>query len=140
MDIEISTLASPNYLQANGHLSHPKELKNHQCITGSLNSWSFSNVDMPDNKVDVNVDGSFKCKNGRAMINSALVGNGIVRLPYLYCQQEIANGTLIPVFTDWTVPKSPFYLVYVQDKYQPARLKAFIEFVRNNIAQYSQTS
>ena len=74
------------------------------------------------------------------MINSALAGNGIVRLPYLYCQQEIANGTLTSVFTDWAVAKSPFYLVYVQDKYQPARLKAFIDFVRNNIARYNQTS
>jgi len=136
MDIEICTLASPGYLQGNELLSHPKELKNHQCITGSLSTWSFTHIKAPNNKVDVVVDGAFSCKNGRAMINSALAGNGIVRLPYLYCHKEVANGLLAPVFSDWTVEKSPFYLVYVQDKYQPARLKTFINFVRSNISQY----
>lgn len=140
MDIEICTLASPSYLQGSGQLSHPKDLKQHQCITGSLNTWSYNSIKTPTTKVDVVVDGPFKCKNGRAMINSALVGNGIVRLPYFYCHQEIANGTLIPVFTDWAVAKSPFYLVYVQDKFQPARLKSFIEFVRANISKYLPTS
>ena len=140
MDISICTLVSPGYLQNNGQLSHPKELKQHQCITGSLNNWSFIHVKTASKNIDVSVGGSFKCKNGRAMISSALAGNGIVRLPYFYCHKEIANGTLLPVFSDWTIPKSPFYLVYVQDKYQPARLKAFIDFVRNNIARYNQTS
>jgi len=137
MDIEICTLASPSYLQEHGQLSHPKELKNHQCITGSLNNWSFNNVKSANANANVVVDGAFSCKNGRAMINSALAGNGIVRLPYFYCHKEIANGSLIPVFNDWTVAKSPFYLVYVQDKFQPTRLKTFIEFVRSNISQYT---
>ncbi|KGJ91676.1 LysR family transcriptional regulator [Colwellia psychrerythraea] len=140
LDISIGTLASPRYLKDNGQLSHPKDLKQHQCITGSLNSWTFSSVITPITKIDVTVNGQFKCKNGRAMINSAVAGNGIVRLPYLYCHKEITNGALVPIFTDWAVPESPFYMVYVQDKYQPARLRAFIDFVRNNIAQYSQVS
>jgi len=137
MDIEICTLASPSYLQENSPLSHPKDLKLHQCITGSLNNWSFTHDKEPRNIVDVMVDGAFSCKNGRAMINSALAGNGIVRLPYFYCHKEIANGKLIPVFSDWSVAKSPFYLVYVQDKFQPARLKTFVDFVRKNISKYA---
>jgi DNA-binding transcriptional LysR family regulator len=100
----------------------------------SLKNWP------KDIEIDVAVDGSFKCKNGRAMINSALAGNGIVRLPYLYCHNEIASGELVPVFNDWRVAKSPFYLVYVQDKYQPARLKTFIDFVRTHIVKYTPTS
>jgi len=136
LDIEICTLASPTYLKDHGQLSHPKELKEYQCITGSLNTWSFTAVNTPSNKVDVAVDGAFSCKNGRAMINSALAGNGIVRLPYFYCHEEIADGLLVDVFNDWLVEKSPFYLVYVQDKFQPARLRTFIEFVRSNLSKY----
>lgn len=137
LDIEICTLASPGYLAKNTPLLLPKDLKKHQCITGSLSSWTFTSVKAANKKVDVAVDGAFKCKNGRAMINSALAGNGIVRLPYFYCHKEIANGALTPVFSEWIVPKSPFYLVYVKDKFQPARLKSFIEFVRSNISQYT---
>ena len=137
LDIEICTLASPSYLEGCGKLSHPNELKHQQCITGSLNNWSFTQVKAPSKTIDISVNGAFKCKNGRAMISSALAGNGIIRLPYLYCHKEIAKGTLVSVFTECKVPNSPFYMVYVQDKYQPARLRAFINFVRDNITEYS---
>ena len=135
-DIAISTVASPDYLQRHGNISHPRDLKHHQCITGSLSHWSFCDLNTPDNKFDVAVDGSFSCKNGRAMKNSALSGNGIARIPLLYCQQEIAQGKLVQVFKHWQVPQTPLYLVYVRDRYQPARLKSLIEFVNQNFSRY----
>jgi len=137
LDIPIVTLASPQYLQKNTALSHPKDLKEHQCIVGSMNRWSFTHKDTATKKVEVSVTGSFKSKNGRVMLHSALAANGIVRLPTLYCQQEIANGSLVPVFTDWIIPNTPLYLVYLQDKFQPARLKSFISFINENIESYN---
>lgn len=139
IDIPLSTLASPEYLQMNGQLTHPTELEKHDCITGKVNHWNYYNIESPNNKVDVNVKGAFKCKNGRAMISSAIAGNGIIRLPFLYCYKEIAEQKLLPVFIQWNSPVSPFYLIYLQDKYQPARLRAFIEFVNTNIAKYTET-
>ncbi|PKG37475.1 LysR family transcriptional regulator [Psychromonas sp. Urea-02u-13] len=140
IDMPICTLASPQYLQQKGQLTHPSDLKHHQCITGTVNHWRYFNILTPDKKIEVSVDGAFKCKNGRSMIFSALAGNGIVRLPLLYCFKEIDEQKLLPVFKDWDSPISPFYLVYLQDKYQPARLKTFIQFVNSHITRYTQTS
>jgi len=137
LDLAIVTVASPDYLQRKPGLTDPKQLKQHQCITGSLRQWNYIQISQPNNSVDVLVDGVFECKNGRAMIVSAVAGNGIVRVPVLYCAKEIANGTLIPVFKDWQVPPSPFYVVYLQDKFQPSRLKAFVRFINDNIAHYA---
>jgi len=136
MNIPIDTLASPAYLEKHGFLKHPRDLHHHQCITGSVDHWLFSQVSEPDHKVQIPIKGSFRCKNGRAMLNSALAGNGIIRLPTIYCPEEIHSRKLISVFEDWTIPSTPFFLLYQQDKYQPARIQAFIQFgleyFRNN--------
>ncbi len=135
-DLAIGTFASPNYLAGHGQPNEPKDLKNHQCITGSVKQWAFTDTQTTTKKVEVIVNGHFQCKNGRAMKNSALAGNGIVRLPLLYCQQELNTGLLVPVFSQWQVPHTPLYLVYLQNKFQPARLKLFVEFVQQHLPTY----
>ncbi|WP_028865337.1 LysR family transcriptional regulator [Psychromonas aquimarina] len=137
MDIPIDTLASPAYLQKSGYPEHPKALQEHQCITGSINHWHFHHINDPQLQVEAAIKGAFRCKSGRAMLNSAKAGNGIVRLPRLYCSSEIDKKQLVPVFSDWEIPSTPFFLLYQQDKYQPARLRVFINFVVDNFAAYT---
>lgn len=129
MTIHNGVFASPDYLQAHGTPSHPKDLAKHHCITGSVSHWSFQQIN--DNKKiqDVNVSGSIRCRNGRVMKNLALAHNGIARLPYYYCREELNNNQLISVFNDWKLADTPLYLIYQKDPYQPLRLTVFIQFV-----------
>ncbi|BAJ03715.1 LysR family transcriptional regulator [Shewanella violacea] len=136
MDISNLTLASPKYLQSRGYPQDPKSLKTHQCITGSINNWSFYHVDNGEHKLDVHINGVFRCKNGRAMKHSALAGNGIVRLPQLYCVEELNRGELVSVFEDWRVADTPFYLLYHKDKFQPAILREFVGFTAEHFKDY----
>ena len=138
MDITNLTLASPKYLRSCGFPIDPKSLKSHQCITGSVSNWSFYHVDNCEHKLDVHINGVFRCKNGRAMKHSALAGNGVVRLPELYCSEELSQGELVSVFEDWRVADTPFYLLYHKDKFQPARIKKFISFTINNFMKYTR--
>ncbi|MPY26128.1 LysR family transcriptional regulator [Shewanella psychropiezotolerans] len=138
MDITNLTLASPKYLRSRGFPIDPKSLKSHQCITGSVSNWSFYHVDNCEHKLDVHINGVFRCKNGRAMKHSALAGNGVVRLPELYCSEELSQGELVSVFEDWRVADTPFYLLYHKDKFQPARIKKFISFTINNFMKYTR--
>lgn len=129
MNIEMGTLASPDYLARNESLSHPKQLNSHQCLTGSVKRWSFEHTSLQQS-YDVHVNGHLQCKNGRVLLKGALDGNGIIRVPIIYCQQEIKQGALKEVFTDWRVPSVDFSMIYHRDRYQPKRLKLFIEFVK----------
>ena len=129
MTIHNSVFASPNYLQSYGAPSVPKDLAKHHCITGSVSHWSFQHVDDSKKIQEVNVSGSIRCKNGRVMKNLALSHNGIARLPYYYCKEELKNKQLLPVFSDWKLADTPLYLIYQKDQYQPLRLTAFIQFV-----------
>lgn len=132
------TMAAPAYLQQRGTPSHPKELKQHYCITGSIDHWHYQHISDPKLHAEVAISGGFKCKNGRAMIASAIAGNGIVRLPTLYCPDELANQTLVPVFSDWKVADTPVYLVYHQDPHRALRFNMFAQYVVEEFQRFSE--
>ncbi|MGD8171742.1 LysR family transcriptional regulator [Vibrio sp. TRT 21S02] len=129
MDVQISTLASPTYLKQQGRPTHPRDLTQHHCLTGSVTRWSFVSNDNGE-KVDVPIKGRLQCKNGRVLVKGALTNNGIIRVPTIYCTEEMAQGQLEEVFTQWHIPHVEFSAIYHKDRYQPKRLRAFIDFAK----------
>ncbi|WP_261817630.1 LysR family transcriptional regulator [Vibrio gallicus] len=127
-DVEMLTLASPEYLQQYSQPTHPRQLDAHRCLIGSVNRWSFVENHTGE-RIETVVNGYLQCKNGRALINGALQGNGIVRVPKLYCEQAITKGRLINVFQDWHIPSVSFSMIYHKDRFRPARLTSLIEFI-----------
>lgn len=128
LDINMLTLASPAYLAQKGRPQHPKELQFHHCLTGSVKRWHFQS--MADNEhYEITVKGNLQCKNGRVLVAGAVAGNGIIRVPEIYCNQEIATGQLQLVFEEWLIPSVDFSAIYHKDRYQPKRLRKFIEFI-----------
>lgn len=131
LDIEMATLASPTYLDKHQPLTHPNQLAKHRCLTGSVNKWSFIQTSTAQ-LIEVPIGGNLQCKNGRALVHGAIMGNGIIRVPTLYCEEAITQGQLRHVFTDWYIPSVDFSMIYHKDKFRPARLTAFIEFIKNS--------
>jgi len=129
MDINMVTLASPKYIQNHGLPLHPKDLNQHQCLTGSVKKWRFLSLDDSTQHYEVTIDGHLLCKNGNVLITGALHNNGIIRVPEMYCKHSIECGELVEIFPNWKVPNSPFSAIYHKDKYQPKRLRALIGFV-----------
>ena len=135
LDIEMETLASPEYFARKGKPNHPRELIHHDCLTGSVRKWSFQALDDTKKTLDVNVTGRLQCKNGRVLVQGARSGNGIIRVPTIYCLQELNDGQLVQVFDDWVVPKVDFSAIYHRDRYQPSRIRTFIDFVKSRFEQ-----
>ena len=134
-DIKVGTFASPEYIDTYGSPNEPKDLSLHKCISGSMRNWSFINA-QTNTKQELTVKGDLECKNGRVMLQSAMLGNGIIRVPEIYCANEVQEGRLVPIFKDWQPNPTPFYLVYLQDKHQPLRITAFKDFVIARFSEY----
>jgi len=137
MDIEMGTLASPRYLQQYGRPSDPKSLGQHHCLVGSVIKWRFQDKADSSKHSDVQIKGQMQCKNGRVLVQGALAGIGIIRVPKIYCQGHIESGELEEVFQDWLIPSVPFSAIYHKDKYQPRRLRMFIEFMKQAFEEMS---
>lgn len=129
MDIEMSTLASPQYLKKFGQPKHPKDLIEHHCLTGSVKRWGFKHTKTGEQS-EIAIRGHLECKNGRVLVKGALSHHGIIRVPQVYCQSEIETKQLVEVFEEWRIPSVEFSAIYHRDRYQPKRLRAFIDFVK----------
>lgn len=134
-DLTIGTYASPDYLNRFGGPKEPKDLIEHKCIAGSMRTWTFLH-NKKQSKQEVSVKGDLECKNGRVMLSAAIRGNGIVRVPEIYCEKELDAGKLVSVFEHWHPKPAPFYLIYLQDKHEPLRITAFKNFVVENFMSY----
>ncbi|WP_234496343.1 LysR family transcriptional regulator [Vibrio maritimus] len=123
--IEMQTLASPVYLANNPALTHPKQLKEHKCITGSVKKWHFEHIHTAES-IEVPIESALSCKNGRVLVNAAKQGVGLIRVPAVYCEEEIRQGVLVPVFEDWRIRDVPLSLIYHKDRFQPNRIRACV--------------
>lgn len=128
-DVHMSTLASPQYLQAQGHPKHPSDLQRHRCLVGSVNKWKFTHINN-QNECSVTVSPYLSCKNGHVMVQGAKNHLGLIRVPTLYCQNEIEYNELIEVFDEWHIPSVAFSMLYHRDKHQPMRLKSLISHLK----------
>ena len=139
ISIDSDTFVSPHYLAKHGVPQCPQDLTTHRCITGSVRHWAFMNK-QTNESLNIPINGHLVCKNGKIMVAAAVAGNGIIRVPKLYCSKEVAAGLLQPLFSDWHIASIPFYLVYMQDKHAPQRLNVFKEYVIQNFAKYINAS
>ncbi|MGL6312909.1 LysR family transcriptional regulator [Vibrio sp. WXL103] len=133
-DINIVTLASKDYFARKGQPQHPRELNDHQCITGSVTRWRFLHND-GQQTYELNVSGPLACKNGRVLVKAAIAGQGIIRVPEVYCSEALKQGLLVEVFEDWKIPSVDFSMLYHRDRFQPKRIRAFIEHVTASFAR-----
>lgn len=59
----------------------------------------------------------------------ALQGGGIVMQPEVLLADDVATGCLVEILADYLPPPKPMHLLYLPDRQQVPKLRAFIEFV-----------
>lgn len=131
-DSRLIAVASPEYVAAQGRPEVPHELRMHNCIrfrqtTGAIHPWEF---ERRDEKVEVAVEGSLITNNLDLVVRAALDGVGIGYMLEEYMTSYIADGRLIPVLEDWSRPYAGYHLFYPSRRQMPAKLRAFVEFLR----------
>ncbi|GKQ51122.1 LysR family transcriptional regulator [Bradyrhizobium sp. Ce-3] len=140
MDTRVLTLASPGYLRKHGRPKHPSELSAHHCIqffdplSRRLFDWEFRN----GRKVlPVASTGRLHLTDGGTMINECLAGTGIAQVLAIGLQPLLDSGRLVDLFPDWPGETFPFYALYPSRSHQPAKVRAFVDFVSKVITNRS---
>ncbi|MBN9503407.1 MAG: LysR family transcriptional regulator [Armatimonadetes bacterium 55-13] len=69
-----------------------------------------------------------------ALRSAALEGLGVCVASTWILADDLASGRLVHVLPDWQAEALPVYLVYPAAPYYPARLKRFVQFMRQGVA------
>lgn len=124
--------AAPAYL-AQHHIGHPSDLKSAHVIAGSVRKWRFQHVAQADNICEVDVKKGLSCANGHVARTAALLANGVIRAPQYYVEDDIEQGRLVELFSDWQLAASKVSIVYPNSAYKARRIQLLVDYLLAHI-------
>jgi len=132
--ISVHVIASPDYLARHGVPRHPRDLLEHDCISfryptsGQIERWVF---EKDSEQLALNVNGRLTFNDSAALTQAALDGLGVVYTINGYIERFIEDGRLVRVLSDWSPPLESLYLYFPERRRVPPKLRALIDFLRD---------
>lgn len=124
--------ASPSYLEREGVLSTPEQLRDHNCLTGATQRWIFT---QGNRSIEIKPEGNWHSKSGQVLISAAREGLGIVRAATFYAEQALADGGVVEILPDWTHEETPVWIVYPSGRNIPTRVSYAMNFLIDNFRE-----
>ena len=124
--------ASRDYLSRQGRPIHLSDLRQHNCLVGSLPTWRF--CEQSGHHIDLKIQGNWRSNNGYALLAAARKGLGLVQLPEFYVHDDIAAGRLLPVLEKYQPTDTAVWAIYPSNKHLSPKVSLFIDHLVSSFA------
>jgi DNA-binding transcriptional LysR family regulator len=131
-------VASPDYLARSGTPRSPADLAKHSCLDPSGAAHSNWNFQGPKGPTSVRVSGTLRANSSIVVRHGALNGLGIAILRDYLIAENLSDGSLVRVLEDYAIDERTLYVVYQKDRYQPARVRLFIDYLTSRMKAFSR--
>jgi DNA-binding transcriptional LysR family regulator len=128
--------ASPQYLSKRGTPVRLADLSEHTCLQLMLpymppGQWQFEDVSEPAFR---NMrPAPLMVNDAEALVETIREGLGIGPLPITIALSGLRDGSLVRVMPDHRMQDCNIYAMYASRRYLDAKIKAFIEFARDQV-------
>lgn len=123
-----SVLATTDYLTRQGHPLHPRDLSQHEALIFSqLNdTWQFKRAVEVENVV---LNGRLHLSAAEGIRTAVLAHMGITVASDWMFSQEIADGSVVRLVSDWALPDIDLWAVFPGGRMATAKARQFAAFV-----------
>ncbi|OEF28605.1 LysR substrate-binding domain-containing protein [Vibrio rumoiensis] len=119
--------AAPSYIRKHGTPSNLIELKQHNCLLGTLDYWRFHSRKLT-------VTGSLKCNNGYGLLDAALKGIGIVQLPDYYVESYLQSGQLVSLLEQHQPKDDGVWAIYPHNRHVSTKVRLLLDYLDQHLA------
>jgi len=124
--------ASPGYLERHGIPRKLSDLERHNCLAfnpqgGQVGGWYFQDK---GKLVTLRVRGNLDCNDGELLHRWAAEGLGLAWRSTWEIQAELLSGALVTVLDDYAIADYDIRAVYPQQRNVPAKVRFFIEHLK----------
>ncbi|WP_372626852.1 LysR family transcriptional regulator [Arsukibacterium sp.] len=123
-------VASPIYLAKYGTPDSIAALSQHQCLTGTVNQWRFTDQ---GKSLQFKPQGRIICNSGVALRDAALKGLGLVQLPDYYLLDKLQTGELIAVLNELRQPEDGIWAIYPQNRHLSAKVRVLVDYLAEQL-------
>ncbi|MFK3794909.1 MULTISPECIES: LysR family transcriptional regulator [unclassified Pseudomonas] len=132
------TCASPDYLARHGTPNTPQDLLDHDCFTfgfhSAWNTWRFR--DEAGGVCTVPIAPKAVFAQGDLLREMALSGAGVVKLAQFHIGEDLRQGALVPLLSDFSLPGTePIYLIHSNRKHLSPRIRVFRDFLEQRLRE-----
>jgi DNA-binding transcriptional LysR family regulator len=138
--LQLGVYAAPAYLARNGSPSHPDALHDteHRIIRYRWSGGGFPYAMRRDGEnIKINGRHVLAIDDGNVYLAAGLAGLGVLWLPDYMAKDHVADGSLVPLFADWTIDPMPLYVAYPQNRHVSKKLRVFIDWIVALMAQHA---
>ncbi|MCJ8144494.1 LysR family transcriptional regulator [Ancylobacter sp. A5.8] len=132
-------VASPDYLTRRGTPTSPHDLARHNCLRfnfrRAMDDWPFIEP-ATGASYALSVSGNLEGNSGSMVRRLALDGLGLARIARYVAEDDIAEGTLVPVLEEFNGGDIELlHAVFVGHDYLAGRIRAFVDFLAARIGK-----
>jgi DNA-binding transcriptional LysR family regulator len=133
LETRVLTCAAPAYLQKCGVPPTPHDLIHHEALlfrdpqTGRAFPWQFARK---GKVIEINVRGRFTTDDPSAAIAACVAGQGVFQSLELGLGVWLKSGKLEQILSDWAEERWPLYAYHHSRHHPPAKIRAFLDFVK----------
>jgi LysR family transcriptional activator of dmlA len=137
-DLSSVLCASPEYLSNAPQLKTPRDLLQHRCLFYrnsklAMNSWTFI---CEEGEETVIVSGPLSINDPGVLVSAALAHAGILLIDKGLLGDTMREGKLVPVLAGHQhIGNLPIYIVYPERELIPAKTKALVDFLLEQMPQ-----
>jgi len=135
-DLSWMLCASPEYLKYAPSLKAPSDLVHHRCLfyrnsKWVMNTWTFASQ---KGEESITVSGPLAINDPSALVSAAVEHAGVLLIDKALLGDTIGQGKLIPILSGYQpIGGLPMYIVFPEKEFMPAKTRALINFLLEEI-------
>lgn len=138
-EVRVVLVASPEYLVCNDTPKIPEELKQHTLIASSAGNmthdWQFSQRHGKNKKQTLRIQPRLTVTSNQAVIDAAVSGLGIARLLSYQVADELKNGALKIILSDFQLPAIPVHIIHREGRTASSKVRCFIDLIARRLRE-----
>ena len=123
--------AAPAYIEQYGTPQTLTDLKQHNCLLGTLDYWQFQDA---AKEKKIRVTGSIRYNSGYSLMDAALKGLGIVQLPDYYVQKHLNTGALVSMLENYSEIEEGIWAIYPHNRQLSPKIRLLLEHLLTHLA------
>ncbi|AJE20970.1 LysR substrate-binding domain-containing protein [Azotobacter chroococcum] len=135
--VHFVTVASPELCKRLGHLRHPDELDDRNCLgfgpPQAIRPWLLRNA-----APRLLRQACFSSDNLPLLLDAARQGLGLAHLPFYACAGDLASGRLVRLFEAHEPPALPLLALTPPHRAMTPAIRALIQFIRSNLEELQE--
>lgn len=130
-------VAAPALIERFGMPHGPEDLPRYPAVVSSHipnhTEWTFARANARDGEepVSVRVQPRYRANSADALVPALVEGVGIGIMADYFIMPHLADGRLVELLPDWSVPPGPLYLVTPPGRSRPARVRVLLGFLHD---------